>query len=63
MRTGYLIKDKQERFNMKRGYFVNAWRIVNDKKQDIIQPWFNTKTEARNCAKQLNINLIEKHSL
>lgn len=61
-RTGYLKKDTQERFNLKRGWLVNAWRIVDEVGHDIVQPWANTKTEARQTAKQLNINLIEKEN-
>jgi hypothetical protein len=58
-RVGYLKKDVQERFNLKRGWLVNAWRIVDDAGRDIVQPWSGTKTEARQTAKQLNITLIE----
>ena len=60
MKTGYLKKDRQERFNSKRGWFVNAWRIVDAKGTDMIQPWMNTKGEARKIAKQQGITLIEQ---
>ena len=30
MKTGYLKKDRMERFNTKRGWFVDAWRIVDE---------------------------------
>jgi hypothetical protein len=60
MKTGYLKKDRQERFNLKRAWYVNAWRIVDDKGNDMVQPWADTKTEARRTAKALNIQLIEK---
>lgn len=59
MKTGYLKKDRQERFNNKRGWFVNAWRIVDASGVDLVQPWSNTKTEARSVAKQLGIALLE----
>ena len=59
MKTAYLKKDMQERYNLKRGWFVNAWRLVDAKGNDLVQPWCNTKTEARNLAKKLNYNLIE----
>jgi len=26
MKTGYLKKDRQERFNVKRAWYVDAWR-------------------------------------
>jgi len=58
-RTGYLKKDRQERFNLKRGWFVNAWRIVDAQGHDMVQPWANTKTETRRIAKALGIELIE----
>jgi len=61
MRTGYLKKDRQERFNTYKAWYVNAWRIVDENGNDIVQPWFDTKTEARQTAKALNINLIESH--
>lgn len=57
--TGYLKKDSQERFNLKRGWRVNAWRIVDENGRDMVQPWTRTKTEARALAKKLGINLIE----
>ena len=59
-KTGYLLKDRQERFNMRRAWFVNAWRIVDAEGKDMVQPWSNTKTEARDLAKRLGIKLIEK---
>ncbi len=63
MRTGYLKKDRQERYNSKRGWFVNAWRIVDATGKDMIQPWSSTKTEARDICKKLDIALIEDESL
>ena len=59
MRVGYLKKDKQERFNLKRGWFVNAWRIVDADGVDMILPYSNTKTEARATAKACDIELVE----
>ncbi|MDO8415915.1 MAG: hypothetical protein Q7S87_06845 [Agitococcus sp.] len=58
-KIGYLLKDRQERYNLKRGWFVNAWRIVDAAGRDLVQPWFNTKTAARTDAKLLGIKLIE----
>ncbi|ELK4824862.1 TPA: hypothetical protein ACGJ4G_002261 [Pseudomonas aeruginosa] len=59
MKIGYLKKDRQERFNLKRGWFVNAWRIVDEQGRDLVQPWPNTKSEARRVARLLNIQLTE----
>lgn len=67
-RIGYLKKDIQERVriyskggkNRTRAWFVNAWRIVDATGRDLVQPWSNTKGEARETAKALNIDLIEK---
>lgn len=56
-KIGYLKKDRQERFNLKRGWFVNAWRIVDGQGRDMVQPWSNTKGEARATAKALGIEL------
>lgn len=57
-KEGYLKKDRKERFNLKRGWFVNAWRIVNKDGDDLVQPWSNTKKEARETAKQLGIRIL-----
>jgi len=59
MKIGYLKKDRQERFNLKRAWFVNAWRIVDAQGRDMVQPWPNTKTDARQTAKALGIKLVE----
>jgi len=58
MKRGYLKKDRQERFNMRRAWWVVAWRIVDDEGKDMVQPWSNTKTEARATAKACGITLI-----
>lgn len=57
-RIGYLKEAQQERYNLKRGWFVRAYRIVDEDGDDIIQPWSNTKKEARETAKALGIKLI-----
>ena len=58
MKTGYLKKDRMERYNLKRGWFVNTWRIVDEQGVDLVQPWPTTKSEARRIAVQLDIELI-----
>lgn len=58
MRNGYLLKDIQERFNLRRAWFVNAWRIVDEDRKDLVQPWMNSKAEAQRVAEQAGINLI-----
>lgn len=60
-RVGFLKLDRQERFNTKRAWFVNAYRIVDAEGNDMVQPWSNTKTEARATAKALGITLDESH--
>lgn len=57
MKTGYLKKDRMECFNVKRGWFVDAWRIVDENGKDMVQPWLNDKIEARETAKRLGIEL------
>ena len=59
MKTGYLKKDKEERFNMKRAWFVNAWRIVDKDGRDLVQPWSRTKKGALDLAKILDIEIKE----
>jgi hypothetical protein len=58
-KTGYLKKDHRERYNLKRAWFVNAWRIVDAQGTDLVQPWLDTKTDARSTAKALGITLLE----
>lgn len=53
----WLLKDKQEHFNLKRGWLVNAYRIVDVCGVDVIQPWFSTKGEAIAVAKDLWLDL------
>lgn len=57
-RSGYLKKDRMERFNMKRGWFVNAWRIVDESGRDLVQPWSKTKAEAREVAERIGIVIL-----
>ena len=57
MRVGYLKQDRMECFNVERGWFVVAWRIVDENGKDMVQPWPNTKSEARRLAVQLGIEL------
>lgn len=64
-RTGYLVKDRREKFvcggaRPTRAWFVNAWRIVDANGKDLIQPWQDTKGEARRVAEASNIKLEEK---
>lgn len=54
-----LKKDRQERFNIHRAWFVNAWRLVNHNGKDLIQPWMRSKSEAREVAAEQRIYLIE----
>lgn len=58
MKNGYLLRDQQEKFNLKRGWFVVAWRIVDENRSDLIQPWMSTKSEAKRIAAQCEINII-----
>ena len=54
----YLKKDRKERYNLKRGWFVNAWRLVDAEGRDLCQPWDNTKGEARETAKRLGFKIV-----
>lgn len=57
LRVGYLKKDMMERYNSKRGWFVVAWRIVDENGKDMVLPWSNTKGDARRLAVRLGIEL------
>jgi hypothetical protein len=57
-RIGFLKVDRMERFNLKRGWFVKAWRIVNETGADLIQPWSNRKSEAQETADEVGICLV-----
>ncbi len=57
-RIVYLLKDRQERFNLKRAWFVNAWRLVDKNGNDVVQPWANTKGEALETAKALGFLVL-----
>lgn len=57
-KIGYLTQDRQERFNTKRGWFVNAWRILDANGKDLTG-WFDTKRDARESAKISGIKLVE----
>lgn len=57
-KVGKLVKDSQERFNLKRGWRVNAWRIVDEAGRDLVQPWSDTKADASTLAFQLNVFLV-----
>jgi hypothetical protein len=61
-KVGYYLKDRQERYNLKRGWFVNAWRIVDSQGKDMFQPWANTKKEALDVAKELDITVIGEYN-
>lgn len=60
MKIGYLKKDTMEMYNMKRSWVVNSWRIVDENGIDLVLPWPRTKSEARQLAVQLGIELKEK---
>ncbi|MEX3984022.1 hypothetical protein AB4Y45_34095 [Paraburkholderia sp. EG287A] len=55
----YLRKDHIERYNDDRNWFVNAWRLVDQRGSDVLIPWVRTKTEAREKAKDANVYVIE----
>ena len=59
-RTVYLKKASQEHYNLKRAWLVNAWRLVDKNARDAVQPWFDTKRQARNFCKLQGWNLVEE---
>lgn len=56
-KVGYLKKDMRERYNLKRCWFVNAWRIVDADGRDMVQPWSDTQKEAKATAAAIGIRL------
>ena len=60
MKIGFLKKDIMEMYNMKRAWFINSWRIVDENGIDLVLPWPRTKSEARQMAVHLGIKLQEK---
>lgn len=56
--VAYLTKDRMERFTVKRGWYVTAWRIVSRDGIDLIQPWSETKSEASETATAEGIFLL-----
>lgn len=56
----YLRKDRQERFNMKHSWYVNAWRIVHadNRDRDRVQPCPTTKREARDLCATLGYTIV-----
>ena len=59
-KIGYLVKTRKEKFNSKRSWFVNAYRVVTDEDVDWFLPWAKTKKEARDVCKKIGITLVEK---
>jgi hypothetical protein len=57
-KVGYFKRDRMERFNLKRGWFVNAWRIVTEAGNDMVQPWDQRKSEAKETADQMGIFIL-----
>ena len=56
-----LKRDRQERYNTKRAWTVNAWRLVSATTgHDLVQPWCDTKTEARQLAKNLGFRIVKE---
>lgn len=59
MKTCIIKQDIQERYNIKRGWFVNAYRIVSPETgHDLVQPWSDSKKEARETAKELGYTIV-----
>ena len=57
-RVGYLKQARREHINSQRAWTANAWHIVTEAGDDIVQPWCDKKTEARNTAATLGIFLV-----
>lgn len=60
MKTGILKKDWIEKRSSRSIRFAVAWRIMDDQGRDMVQPWFDTKGEAREYARRQGILLKEE---
>jgi hypothetical protein len=54
-----LKRDSVDRLNLRRAWRVTAWRIVDANGADMVRPWMNTRTEARQYCARMGIRLIE----
>lgn len=57
MKTGYLKKESLHRRTFGISIIDRYWRIVDENGADLIQPWPNTKSEARRIAVRHGIEL------
>jgi hypothetical protein len=57
-KRAWIRKDTKEKYNLKRAWFVNAWRIVDSSGKDRVQPWSNTRKEAIETATQLGYEVV-----
>jgi hypothetical protein len=53
-----IVPSRMERFNLTRGWFVTRWRIVDMQDVDIVQPWFDTRADAIQAAKDLGYSVV-----
>ena len=60
-KVGYLKRDQMEVRSATDVHFGSAWRIVDADEQDLIQPWDNLLSSARDTAWQTGIYLAKPH--
>ena len=53
-----IIPAQMERVTLERGWFITAWRVVDTRDKDILQPWFKTESEAKRVAKELGWTVV-----
>lgn len=53
-----VVPARMERFNLDRGWFVTAWRVVDMMDNDLLQPWFKSKTEAARIAEAMGYSIV-----
>ncbi len=58
-KLGYLKQDKRECIKGRRVWFKNAWRVVDDRGNDLLQSWFDTRQKATETAKALGIKIVK----
>lgn len=57
-RYAWIKLDSQERFNLRRAWRVNAWRLVDADGRDMVQPWSDTRGNALRVADALGYVIL-----
>lgn len=53
-----IIPARMERITLNKGWFVTQWRVVDMMDNDLLQPWFNSRTEAERVAEAMGYSNV-----